>query len=57
LEGTYTKVLIDGTPIVNGLSTAHGLIGILDSLIETVEALKCCGLCLYGYEAASRQLT
>src|SRR5690606_3826001 len=34
LEGPYTFVLIDGMPIVSGLSTVYGLSGIPNSLIE-----------------------
>ena len=34
LEGPYTMILIDGMPIVSGLSTVYGLTGIPQSLIE-----------------------
>lgn len=40
LEGPYTMVLIDGMPIVSGLSTVYGLSGIPQSLIERVEIVK-----------------
>src|SRR5690606_10289902 len=40
LEGPYTFVLIDGMPIVSGLSTVYGLSGIPNSLIERVEVVK-----------------
>ena len=40
LEGPYTMVLIDGMPIVSGLSTVYGLTGIPASLIERVEIVK-----------------
>ena len=40
LEGPYTLVLIDGMPIVSGLSTVYGLSGIPNSLIEQVEIVK-----------------
>ncbi|MDP5093561.1 MAG: TonB-dependent receptor, partial [Polaribacter sp.] len=36
LEGPYTFVLIDGMPIVSGLSTVYGLTGIPQALIERV---------------------
>lgn len=40
LEGPYTLVLIDGMPIVSGLSTVYGLSGIPNPLIEQVEIVK-----------------
>lgn len=51
LEGPYTMVLIDGMPIVSGLSTVYGLSGIPQSLIEQVEVVKGPASALYGSEA------
>lgn len=51
MEGPYTMVLIDGMPIVSGLSTVYGLSGIPLSLIERVEVVKGPGSSLYGSEA------
>jgi len=51
LEGPYTMVLIDGMPIVSGLSTVYGLTGIPQSLIERIEIVKGPASTLYGSEA------
>ena len=51
LEGPYTLVMIDGMPIVSGLSTVYGLSGIPNSLIEQVEIVKGPASSLYGSEA------
>ncbi|MBK8498022.1 MAG: TonB-dependent receptor [Flavobacteriales bacterium] len=51
MEGPYTMVLIDGMPIVSGLSTVYGLSGIPTSLVERMEVVKGPGSALYGSEA------
>jgi outer membrane receptor for ferrienterochelin and colicins len=51
LEGPYTMVLIDGMPIVSGLSTVYGLTGIPTSLIDRMEIVKGPASTLYGSEA------
>lgn len=51
LEGPYTMILIDGMPIVSGLSTIYGLTGIPQALIERMEIVKGPASTLYGSEA------
>ncbi len=51
LEGAYTMVMIDGMPIVSGLSTVYGLMGIPNSMVERVEIIKGPASSLYGSEA------
>lgn len=50
-EGSYSMVLIDGLPIVSGLSTVYGLSGIPQSLIQRVEIVKGPASTLFGSEA------
>ncbi|RZK17405.1 MAG: TonB-dependent receptor [Pedobacter sp.] len=51
MEGAYTLILIDGMPIVSGLSTVYGLSGIPNSMVERIEVVKGPGGALYGSEA------
>lgn len=51
LEGPYTMILIDGMPIVSGLSSVYGLSGIPQALIDRVEIVKGPASSLYGSEA------
>ena len=51
MEGPYTMILIDGMPIVSGLSTVYGLMGIPNSMIERMEVMKGPASTLYGSEA------
>ena len=50
-EGANTMVLIDGLPLVSGLSTVYGLSGIPQSLVKQVEVIKGPASTLYGSEA------
>lgn len=51
LEGPYAMILIDGMPMVSGLSTVYGLSGIPNSIIERLEVVKGPASSLYGSEA------
>lgn len=51
MEGPYTLILIDGMPIVSGLSTVYGLMGIPAGMIERLEIAKGPAAALYGSEA------
>lgn len=53
LEGPYTLVMIDGMPIVSGLSTVYGLSGIPTSMIDQIEIVKGPASSLYGSEAVA----
>lgn len=53
LDGPYTMVMIDGTPIVSGLGTVYGFNGIPTGLIERVEVVKGPSSTLYGSEAVA----
>lgn len=51
MEGPYTLILIDGMPLVSGLSSVYGLSGIPLSMIERLEIAKGPASALYGSEA------
>ncbi len=51
MEGPYTLVLIDGMPIVSGLSSVYGLMGIPTGMMERLEIAKGPASSLYGSEA------
>ncbi|HCQ28820.1 MAG TPA: TonB-dependent receptor [Flavobacteriales bacterium] len=51
MEGPYTIVLLDGMPMVGGLSTVYGLMGIPNSMIQQTEIIKGSNSVLYGSSA------
>ena len=51
MEGPYTAVLIDGTPMMSALATVYGLNSIDPSLIEQIEIIRGPSSTLYGSEA------
>jgi outer membrane receptor for ferrienterochelin and colicins len=51
LSGPYTLILIDGMPIVSGLSSVYGLMGIPTGMIGRLEVVKGPAAALYGSEA------
>ncbi|MEM7372315.1 MAG: TonB-dependent receptor [Bacteroidota bacterium] len=53
LEGPYTAVLIDGTPMFGNLASVYGLNGIPTSMIDRIEVIKGPNSTLYGSEAVA----
>lgn len=51
LEGPYTMVLVDGSPIYSNLASVYGLSGIPTALIDRMEIIKGPSSTLYGSEA------
>jgi outer membrane receptor for ferrienterochelin and colicins len=53
LEGPYTLIVLDGVPIVGGLSSVYGLSGIPSFLLDRIEVTKGPASSLYGSEAVA----
>lgn len=51
MDGPYTAILIDGSPIMGNLANVYGLSGINPSIIQQVEVVKGPASTLYGSEA------
>jgi outer membrane receptor for ferrienterochelin and colicins len=51
LEGPYTLIVLDGVPIVGGLSSVYGLSGIPTFMLDKIEITKGPASSLYGSEA------
>lgn len=53
LQGAYTAILMDGTPIYGNLASVYGLNGIPNMIIERFEVIKGPSSTLYGSEAVA----
>ena len=53
LEGAYTAILVDGTPMYGNLASVYGLNGIPNLMIDRVEVVKGPSSTLYGSEAVA----
>ncbi|MEO1413467.1 MAG: TonB-dependent receptor, partial [Bacteroidota bacterium] len=53
LQGTYTAVLMDGTPMFGNLASVYGLNGIPNMIIDRFEVIKGPSSTLYGSEAVA----
>jgi len=51
MEGPYSLVLIDGMPVMGGLSSVYGLQAIPMALVDRIEVIKGPASTLYGSEA------
>jgi outer membrane receptor for ferrienterochelin and colicins len=51
MDGPYTAVLIDGTPVMSALASVYGFNGLHPALIEQVEVIRGPLSTLYGSEA------
>ena len=53
LEGPYTAILMDGTPMYGNLASVYGLNGIPNMIIDRLEVIKGPNSTLYGSEAVA----
>jgi outer membrane receptor for ferrienterochelin and colicins len=56
LSGVYNQVLIDGFPMIQGLSYTYGISSIPGSLVENIYISKGANSVLQGYESISGQI-
>ncbi len=56
LSGVYNQVLIDGFPMIQGLSFTYGTSGIPGSLVDNIYISKGANSVLQGYESISGQI-
>ncbi len=56
LSGVYNQVLIDGLPMIQGLSYTYGISSIPGSLVENIYISKGANSVIQGYESISGQI-
>lgn len=56
LSGIYNQVLIDGFPMIQGLSYTYGISGIPGTLVDNIYVAKGANSVLQGYESISGQI-
>lgn len=56
LSGVYNQVLIDGFPLIQGLSYTYGISSIPGSLVDNIYVSKGANSILQGYESISGQI-
>ncbi len=56
LSGVYNQVLIDGFPMINGLSFTYGISGLPGTLVDNIYISKGANSVLQGYESISGQI-
>jgi outer membrane receptor for ferrienterochelin and colicins len=56
LSGVYNQVLIDGFPMIQGLSFTYGISGIPGSLVDNIYISKGANSVLQGFESISGQI-
>lgn len=56
LSGVYNQVLIDGFPMIQGLSYTYGISGIPGTLVDNIFISKGANSVLQGYESISGQI-
>lgn len=56
LSGVYNQVLVDGLPLIQGLSYTYGISGIPGTLVENIFVSKGANSVLQGFESISGQI-
>jgi outer membrane receptor for ferrienterochelin and colicins len=56
LSGVYNQILVDGFPIIQGLSYTYGISGLPGTLVDNIYVSKGANSVLQGYESISGQI-
>ena len=56
LSGVYNQVLVDGLPMIQGLSYTYGISGIPGTLVENIYVAKGANSVIQGFESISGQI-